>query len=79
MNTPPVVDEDVEHAEDENQERSRPLRLEADRHHCAGGQTNERHEEPANAPLSPEGESDEEEDKQDTSGEQEAGRGERKR
>ena len=62
MNTPPVIDEDVEDTENEDKECGRPLRLEANCNHGAGGKTDKRHEETSNAPFTPEGKSNEEED-----------------
>ena len=72
VNTPPVVDEYVESAESHDQERCRPLRLETNSDHNASRKTDNRDEQPSNAPLSTEDEADKQEDEQDASGEQEA-------
>ncbi len=72
VDAPPVVDEDVEDAERANQERSGPFRLEANCNHDARREPDHRDEKPCNAPLSPEDETDEEEDEQDTPREKEA-------
>ena len=72
VDAPPVVDKDVEDAEDEDEERGRPLGLEADGNHRARGETDERHKEPSDAPLAAEGEANEEENEQDASRKEEA-------
>ena len=72
MNAPPVVDEDIESTQDQDKEGRRPLRLETNGNHRAGGETNERDEGASNAPFATEGKADEEEDEKDTAGKQEA-------
>lgn len=72
VDTPPVVDEHVEGAESYNKECRGPLCLETDSDHDASRETNDRDEQPGDAPLSTEDKPDEQEDEQDTSGEQEA-------
>ena len=72
VNAPPVVDEHVECTESDDEECSGPLRLETDGDHDASRETNDRDEQPGDAPLSTEDKPDEQEDEQDTSGEQEA-------
>ena len=72
VNAPPVVDEHVENAKHHNKEPCRPLRLEADRHHDARREADERDENAYDAPLALEDEADEEEDQKDTAREEEA-------
>lgn len=72
VDAPPVVDEHVESAESYNKECRGPLCLETDGDHDASRETNDRDEQPSDAPLSTEDKTDEQEDEQDTSGEQEA-------
>ena len=72
VDAPPVVDEHVEGAESYNEECRGPLCLETDGDHDASRETNDRDEQPGDAPLSTEDKTDEQEDEQDTSGEQEA-------
>jgi len=72
MYAPPVVGEHVEHAQEEDEESSRPLRFEADSNHTARSQTNDRHKHSSNAPLSLNHESQKEEDEQDPTGKKEA-------
>ena len=72
VNTPPVVDEHVEGTESNDKECRGPLRLETDSDHDAGRETNDRDEQPGDAPLSTEDETDEQENEQDASREQEA-------
>jgi hypothetical protein len=72
MDAPPVVGKHVEHAQDEHEERGRPLGLEPYRNHTARAQPNDRHEHPPDAPLSLNHESQKEEDEQDPTGKKEA-------
>lgn len=69
---PPVVDEDVEDAERDDEERSRPFRLESYRYHTARRQSNDGHEEPRDGPCTPDHEPDEQENQQYTTSKQEA-------
>ena len=62
VHAPPVVDEDVEDTQDKDKEGRGPLGLEADGNHRAGGKTNERDKEASNAPFTPEGKANEQED-----------------
>ena len=79
VHSPEVVDDDIEDAENQHEKGCRPLGLEADGNHDAGGKTNNGDEKPCNAPLSTEDETDEQEDEEDTSREQEANRNRRSR
>ena len=72
VDAPPVVDEYVEGAQDDHQEDGGPPRFESDSNHAARPEADERHEHAHKTPLSPEHESDEQEDKQDAAREQEA-------
>ncbi len=72
MDTPPVIDEDVENAERDDQEGCGPLGLEADCNHGARREADDRHEDTGDAPLSTEDEADEQEDEEYTSRKQEA-------
>ena len=69
---PPVVGEDVEDGEDEDEEGRGPLRLEADGDHCARREADERDEDTDEAPFALEDEADEEEDQEDAAREEEA-------
>lgn len=62
IDAPPVVDEDIERAEHNHEERSGPLRLEADGNHCARAEPNKRDKYATDAPFTSEHESDEQED-----------------
>jgi hypothetical protein len=66
VDAPPIVDENIEYTQDENEERRGPLGLEANSNHRAGGETNQRDKRTSNAPLATECETNEKEDKQDT-------------
>lgn len=72
MNAPPVISEHVEHAQDQHQERRRPLCFEPDGNHPASTQPDDRHQHPPDAPLPLDDESQKEEDEQYATGEQEA-------
>ena len=72
VNTPPVVGEHVEHAQDEDEESGRPFGLEADGNHPTCTQTHDRHKHSSDAPLSLNDESQKEEDEQDAAGKKEA-------
>lgn len=71
MDTPPVVDEDVEYGQREDQERGGPLGLETDCNHDACRKTDEGHEEPDEAPFTPDHEPNKEEDQEDATSKQE--------
>lgn len=64
---PPVVDVEVEDAEDEHQHNSRELGLEANNDHDAGNQSEQASNDSPEAPVATEDEANEEEDEQDTS------------
>lgn len=72
---PPRVDEHVEHRQEQDEERRRPLCLEPDDDHDARAETKERDDHSGERPIALEDESDEEEDEENTSGELEAGGG----
>jgi hypothetical protein len=72
VHAPPVVGKDVEHAEDQDEERRAPFRLEAHSNHAACRQPDNRHEEPHERPLSLDDEAEEQEDQEDTTGKEEA-------
>lgn len=63
--SPEVVDQNVEDAEDQDQEGSAKLGLEADDDHDAGDQAEQGDKGTANGPLAAEDKADEEEDQQD--------------
>lgn len=68
MNAPPVVNEYVEDGEEDDQESSRPFRLESKDNHDTSRQTNEGKCETNKRPLSLESNSNEKEDEKYTSG-----------
>lgn len=72
MDAPPIVDQNVEDAQKEDQERRAPLRLEADDDHDASAEAKERNEDTRERPGALEDEADEEEDEQNSTGELEA-------
>ena len=63
---PPVVDEYVEDAEHDDEERRGPLGFEPYSDHSAGRETDQRYEDTSDAPFATEREADEQEDKQNT-------------
>ena len=67
VDTPPVVDEHVEDAEHDDEERGGPLRLETDCYHDARREANDRHEDTRDAPSTTKDEANEEENEQDAS------------
>ena len=71
MYRPEVVRDDVEDAEDKDKEDGGPFGLEADSHHDAGCETNNRDEDASDAPFSLDDKSKEEEDKENTASEEE--------
>lgn len=71
VDAPPVVSEDVEHAEDEDKECSRPLGLEANGDHNTSPETNNRDDDAGNSPLALEDEANEQEDQENTSSQEE--------
>lgn len=72
MYGPPVIGKHVEHAENEDQERSGPFSFEANGNHGTCGETDDRNEDASDGPGALDDESEEKEDKQNTSGEEEA-------
>lgn len=73
VHAPPVVGEDVEYAENDNKEDGRPFGFETNSDHSACGETEKRDEYSGKVPFTLEDKTEEQEDKEDTSGEQEAG------
>ena len=69
---PPVVDEDVEDAEESDEEAGAPFGLEAHGDHDTGSEADDGHEDPGERPAALEDEADEEEDQQHPSSELEA-------
>ena len=51
VHAPPVVDEDVEYTQNNDQEGGRPFCLEANCYHGARGKTNEGYDEASYAPF----------------------------
>lgn len=76
MYTPPIVGEDVEDTQYDDQEGGRPLGFEADSNHDARGKTEQRDKYTTYAPFALKNESNEQEYEQDASGKEET-RGER--
>lgn len=72
MQGPPVVDEDVGDAQYGDEQAGAPLGLETNGDHDASGQTQEGDDGSEEGEFALEGESDEEEDQEDPSGELEA-------
>jgi hypothetical protein len=71
VHAPPVVRENVEDAQDDNEERGRPLGFEADGDHDTGGETKDGDEYARDAPIPLQNESDEKENEKDASSEKE--------
>lgn len=67
MGRPPVVDQQVEHAQQEHQERRAPPCLESHSDHDASAESKDGHEHSEQCPLSCENEAEEEEDQEDSS------------
>lgn len=64
VDAPPVVNEHIEHAQEDNQEARRPLGLETDSNHRARSETEHGHERTRNGPLAVEHESNEQENEE---------------
>lgn len=62
--SPEVVDQHVEYAQDNHQQRGAPLRLESNNHHDTGDQADNGDEDPPDGPLSTEHEAHKQEDEQ---------------
>jgi len=69
MHAPPVVDEHVEDAQNENEESSRPFGLEPNGYHGACNEANYGDEYAGNAPFALEDETKEKENEENTSSE----------
>lgn len=69
---PPVVDEHVEYGEQDDEERGRPLGLEADGDHPARDEAEDGDEHAGDGPFALDDEPDEKEDEEDSSDELEA-------
>lgn len=72
VDAPPVVDEDVENTEEGHQETGTPFRLESNGDHDTSAETDNGNEDPGERPVTLEDESDEQEDKEDTTSKLEA-------
>jgi hypothetical protein len=72
VNAPPVVDEYVEDRQDDNKERSWPLRLEPNSNHTACSKANQWHNETRERPLALNHKPKEKENEQHTTYELEA-------
>ena len=66
---PPVVDVEVEDAEDQHQHDGRELGLESNNNHDAGNESKQASHDPPEAPVTAENEADKEEDEQNTTSE----------
>lgn len=69
---PPVVCEHIEYTQNDDEEDSRPLGFEANSHHAAGSETEERYEHSCNAPSTLKDKAEEQEDEEDATSKQEA-------
>lgn len=65
-NSPPVVSEDIEDAEDNNKKYGRPFGFETNGNHNTCTKTNDRHEDTGDGPCSLDNEAEEEENEEDT-------------
>lgn len=72
VHAPPVVRENVEDTQNNDEEDGRPLGFEANGYHTAGTETEERHKHPCDAPCALKDESEEQKDEENTTSEQEA-------
>ena len=72
MYTPPVIDKDVEYAQDDNEENRRPLGLEANSDHNAGGKSKQGEENAPNAPSSLQDDPQEKENQEYTASEEDS-------
>jgi hypothetical protein len=68
VQSPPVVDVEVEDAEDKHQHNSRKLGLKANNNHDAGNESEQASHDSPKAPVATEDEANEEEDEQNTPG-----------
>lgn len=66
VNAPPVVNENVENGQDNNEKRSRPLSLESNGNHPASPKADQRHDEPGDGPLTLNHKPKEKENEEDT-------------
>lgn len=72
VDTPPIVNEDVEDAQKSDKETGAPLGLEADGDHDTGAQTNDGDDDTGERPVALEDETNEKEDEEDSAGKLEA-------
>lgn len=72
VNAPPVVDEHIEHGQQKDEERARPLGLETHGNHATRAQTDDGHKDPSNGPIPLDYEADKQEDEENTASELEA-------
>lgn len=68
VDTPPIVNEDVEDAQKSDKETGAPLGLEADGDHDTGAQTNDGDDDTGERPVALEDETNEKEDEEDSAG-----------
>lgn len=66
VQAPPVVDEDVEQAEEDDEESGRPLGLETDDDHATGDEAKDGNDDAGKGPFTSNEEADKEEDEQDS-------------
>lgn len=66
MHAPPVVHDDIEDGENNDEESGGPLGLESERNHDTGRKTNERKDDTGKCPFTLESNSNEQEDQEDT-------------
>ena len=72
MHGPPVVGKYIEDTQDNDEECSGPLGLEADGNHDASGKTNDRDKDTDDVPFALKNEAKEEENEKNTTGKKEA-------
>ena len=72
MHGPPVVGKYIEDTQDNDEECSWPLGLEADGNHDASGETNDRDKDTDDVPFALKNEAKEEENEKNTTGKKEA-------
>lgn len=69
MDAPPIINEDIEHREQDDEEGGGPLGFEAHRDHAARDEPEDRDEYPGEGPCTLEHEPQEQEDQQDAADE----------
>jgi len=71
VNAPPVVCENIEDTQNDDEEDSRPFDFEANSDHDTGGETEEEDKHPRDTPFALNDKFKEEEDEEDTAGKEE--------